>query len=385
MSAADLELPPLALYVHLPWCVRKCPYCDFNSHKAGAAPPFSSYVDALLADLRSEARHAAGRPLVSLFLGGGTPSLFPAQEIERLLVAVRAEFDVVDAVEITMEANPGTIEHGALAGYAAAGVNRLSIGAQSFSAAALTRLGRIHTVADIGRTVAEARDAGFANLNIDLMYALPGQDAAAAQRDLEQAVALQPDHISWYQLTLEPNTVFFAKPPGDLPDDDHIAVIQHEGERFLANSGYEQYEISAYARGAQRCRHNLNYWTFGDYMGIGAGAHGKRTAGGEILRTVKPANPQMYIEAMLAGSQPAPTSIAPPDRVFEFMLNALRLTDGFAEDAFVARTGIPAADIRPRLESLLEKQLLEEFEAGQWRPSERGRRFLNDVQAAFLP
>ena len=377
--------PPLTLYAHLPWCVRKCPYCDFNSHTAGSAPPLERYVDALVIDLEAEAVRAGRRPIGSVFLGGGTPSLFPAGQIERLLAAVGQTFVVADDAEVTMEVNPGAIEHDDLAGYRAAGVNRLSIGAQSFSPDSLRALGRIHTVAEIGQCVAAARGAGFDNVNLDLMHGLPGQDAAGACRDLEAALSLRPEHLSWYELTLEPNTVFHARPPAGLPDEDSAAAIRDAGAKLLARAGFEQYEVSAWARPGRRCRHNLNYWRFGDYLGIGAGAHGKLTTGECILRSVKPAHPLEYMRRMEQGDCPTPEVVAPADRLFEFMLNALRLNEGFDEAGVTRLTGLPRDAVRPRLEALSGRGLLTEFASGRWRPSDLGYRFLNDLQAEFLP
>ena len=386
MKTTSMPVPPLSLYVHLPWCVRKCPYCDFNSHKAGDDPPRARYLAALEADLEREKERAGDRELVSIFLGGGTPSLFAPAEIGQLLEAVDRRFRIASHAEITMEANPGTVECGDPAGYRAAGVNRLSIGAQSFDVGSLRLLGRIHSVEDIHRAVSEAAVAGFDNINLDLMYGLPGQDEAGACRDLEQAIALQPAHISWYQLTLEPNTVFHARPPDGLPDNDAAYAIQVAGQALLAARGYDQYEISAYAREGRRSRHNVNYWSFGDYLADGAGAHAKVTHAGEILRYVKPANPLAYMEAMesRAGDVLA-DAIAADQRVFEFMLNALRLTDGFGTALFEARTGLTAASIRPGLTRLQKKRLIDEPESGFWRLTDLGRRFLNDVQAEFLP
>ncbi|NQV85914.1 MAG: radical SAM family heme chaperone HemW, partial [Woeseiaceae bacterium] len=286
--------PPLSLYVHLPWCVRKCPYCDFNSHTAGDAAPKERYIRALLMDLSREAVAAKGRILSSIFLGGGTPSLFSPQEIDQLLNGVRALFSMTDDVEITMEANPGTVECGSPAGYRQAGVTRLSIGAQSFDDALLTALGRIHSSDDIARAYREAVLGGFDNINLDLMHGLPGQTIELAMADLNAAIALDPAHISWYQLTLEPNTIFHARPPANLPDDDLAFEIQDCGQELLAAAGYRQYEVSAYARDGRHCRHNLNYWQFGDYLAVGAGAHGKLTSSGGVQRYQKPANPLMY-------------------------------------------------------------------------------------------
>ena len=381
-----LALPPLSLYVHLPWCVRKCPYCDFNSYTAGSDAPRGRYIDALVADLSAEAERASGRRLVSIFLGGGTPSLFSPDEIAGVLDAIAARFVLERNAEITLEANPGTVECGSLEGYREAGINRLSVGAQSFDANSLAALGRIHSVDDIARTMTEARDAGFDNVNIDLMYALPGQDVQAALADIDKAAALHPDHISWYHLTLEPNTVFYARPPDRLPDDDLAAAIQEAGEERLTGLGYERYEVSAYAKGGQRCRHNLNYWSFGDYVGVGAGAHGKITTSANVVRTVKPANPREYMHAIIESGNSGPGAVlSESDLLFEFMLNALRLTEGFDERLFTDRTGLPAATLRERVASLRERGLVDEVSDKRWRPTPVGQRFLNELQAHFLP
>jgi putative oxygen-independent coproporphyrinogen III oxidase len=382
-----MQAPPLALYMHLPWCVRKCPYCDFNSHTAGTDAPRARYIKALIADLDIEAGRAPNRPLVSVFLGGGTPSLFPPADIAVLIAAIRQRFELIENAEITMEANPGTVECGDPAGYRRAGINRLSIGAQSFNAQLLSKLGRIHSVADITRAAEEARAAGFSNFNLDVMYGLPGQDLAAALDDLRAAAALQPAHISWYQLTLEPNTVFHSRPPDDLPDNDKSFDIQTAGQALLATLGYAQYEISAYARGSEfRSRHNLNYWSFGDYLAVGAGAHGKISTEQGIGRYVKPANPLQYMQTFEAGTvETEVTMLNEPERIFEFMLNALRLTDGFAQDLFQARTGLSAESLLGKLLSSQEKGLIEEVSGGFWRATELGQRFLNDLQSEFLP
>lgn len=377
--------PPLSLYVHFPWCVRKCPYCDFNSHTAGDRPPLDRYIDALLVDLEQEAVRADGRPVTSIFLGGGTPSLFSPAAIGRLLEAVQGVLEVAGDAEITMEANPGTVECGALAGYRRAGVNRLSIGAQSFDDAALARLGRIHGSADIRRAFAEAVDAGFDNINLDLMHSLPEQTVDRALADIDAAVELGPVHISWYQLTLEPNTVFYARPPADLPDEDALAEIQDAGGAHLQAAGFVQYEVSAWAREGRRCRHNLNYWLFGDYLAVGAGAHGKCSGPQGIYRYRKPANPLQYLQAIEAGGDPAPAEpVDPADLPFEFMVNALRLVEGFAATDFHTRTGLPATALEDLMGEPLERGLVEQQPAGRWRPSALGRRFLNDLQAGFL-
>ncbi len=377
---------PLSLYIHLPWCVRKCPYCDFNSYTAGDRAPRSRYLEALKTDLADEARRAGQRPLVSVFLGGGTPSLFTPDEIAGLLKAVREQYVLADDVEITMEANPGTVECGDPAGYRRAGVNRLSIGAQSFSATSLAVLGRIHSVDDIGRAVRAATAAGFSNINIDLMYALPGQDVTAALFDIEQAASLEPQHLSWYQLTLEPNTVFHARPPAGLPGEETSFDIQQRGQQRLAELGYEQYEVSAYARNGMRSVHNLNYWSFGDYLAVGAGAHGKITDDEGIWRYAKIANPQQYMEQQEGrGDVPTLKPVDGDDRLFEFLLNALRLTDGFDEQLFEARTGLPAESLRRRLEPVIKKGLIASQGERSWCVTTLGQRFLNDLQAEFLP
>lgn len=403
-----MRAPPLSLYVHLPWCVRKCPYCDFNSHAAGDDPPKRRYIDALIADIGNEAQHAADRELVSVFLGGGTPSLFSPVEIGEILDAVDEHYVLAENIEVTMEANPGTVECGDPAGYRTAGVTRLSIGAQSFSASQLETLGRIHSVDDIARAVDEAHAAGFDNINLDLMHSLPGQTVETALADLESAIALGPQHISWYQLTLEPNTVFYARPPEGIPDNDLAWEIQEAGQSLLDANDFEQYEISAYARDGRRCAHNMNYWSFGDYLAVGAGAHGKLTTADGIIRYAKPANPRTYMETAGQGvplslmarlrcallrSKGTPRPAVPSQRqlltesdlVFEYMLNALRLTDGFVENDFEVRTGLPADRLASRATGAIEKGLIERNEAGRWRPTALGWRFLNDLQAEFLP
>jgi len=385
-SDVPREAPPLSLYVHLPWCVKKCPYCDFNSWSGGDDASRRRYLDALCTDLEAEAERAGGRPLVSIFLGGGTPSLFRADEIGRLLHAARSQLAFAGDIEITMETNPGAVEHGDLRGYRAAGVNRLSIGAQSFDPGKLTALGRIHGVDDIAATVTEAADAGFDNINIDIMYALPGQDVAGALSDIDAAASLEPAHLSWYQLTLEPNTVFHARPPRDLPDEDLSFAIQEAGEARLAEHGFERYEVSAWARGGRHCRHNLNYWSFGDYLAVGAGAHGKLSTSAGIVRYRKSAHPLQYMQQIeTGGGQGAAQTLGDGDLLFEFMLNVLRLADGFDEALFVERTRLPLPALRERLVPLATRGLIAGGEGGHWRPTAKGRQFLNDLQAHFLP
>ena len=382
---SDSELP-LSLYVHLPWCVRKCPYCDFNSYSGGDDAARRRYLDTLCRDLESEAGKAGDRPLVSIFLGGGTPSLFDADAIGRLLAEVQSHLDCVGDIEITMEVNPGAVERGNLAGYRDAGVNRLSIGAQSFDPDKLAILGRVHDVDDIGATVKQASEAGFDDINIDIMYALPGQGVAGALADIEAAVSLGPTHLSWYQLTLEPNTVFYARPPQDLPDEDQTFEIQQAGEEKLAGLGFERYEVSAWARSGRRCRHNLNYWSFGDYLAVGAGAHGKLSTASGISRYRKTAHPLQYMQQVEQGGDACVTEpVRADDLLFEFMLNALRLVDGFDEELFVARTGLDLPALRERLAPLATRGLVSGDGQGRWWPTAEGQRFLNDLQAHFLP
>jgi oxygen-independent coproporphyrinogen-3 oxidase len=378
--------PPLSLYVHLPWCVRKCPYCDFNSHTAGASPPKQRYIEALLADLDRETGKAGDRRVESIFLGGGTPSLFSPTEIGRLLEGVGNRFSVASDVEVTMEANPGTVEFGTPRAYREAGVNRLSIGAQSFDDDALKRLGRIHGSDDIRRTVDEVTAAGFDNFNIDLMHGLPGQSIDSANADIESAAALGPTHISWYQLTLEPNTVFYARPPAELPDEEAMWEIQDTGAEQLQALGYQQYEVSAWAIDEQRrCRHNVNYWLFGDYLAAGAGAHGKISDVDGVMRYRKPANPLQYMLAMEEDKGVFQSErLSDDDLLFEFMLNALRLVDGFPERLFTDRTGLSAGQLTAAMRGPLEEGLVERYGDGIWRPTALGGRFLNDLQAEFL-
>ena len=386
MGLRPPELPPLSLYIHLPWCVRKCPYCDFNSWTMGDAAPLAQYLDALSADLAAESRRAGGRELISIFIGGGTPSVFSPGQIGALLETVDRNFALADDIELTMEANPGTVESGDPAGYRAAGVNRLSLGAQSFSAASLQALGRIHSTDDITRSFEAARQAGFDNINLDIMYGLPGQDTPAALQDLEAAIELGPEHLSWYHLTLEPNTVFHARPPRGLPDEDAAADIQSHGQELLSDRGYRQYEVSAYAREGRECRHNLNYWTFGDYLAAGAGAHGKVTDAAGIWRYAKPAHPKQYIATLESGDmQAALRPVAGPELVFEYLLNTVRLHDDISAPDFSARTGEPADTPRARLRQPVAAGLMESTGTDSWRVTALGRRFLNDLQAEFLP
>jgi putative oxygen-independent coproporphyrinogen III oxidase len=374
----------LALYVHMPWCVRKCPYCDFNSHQLKSAAPDSSYIDALIRDFDLELPSVSGRRIDTVFFGGGTPSLFQPEDFSRLLGAFRQRIAFAEDVEITLEANPGTIERGRFAGYRDAGINRVSLGAQTFAPRALEALGRIHSADDTHRAVAELRAAKLDNFNLDLMYALPQQTPEEALEDVRIACVLEPVHISYYQLTLEPGTVFHARPP-QLPDEDVAWRIQTAGQKLLADAGYVQYEVSAYARPGKRCRHNLNYWLFGDYLGIGAGAHGKLSVElpQRILRTVKPKQPREYLEQIRRAGSGEISPIAAADLPFEFMLNALRLNEGFTVGDFRRRTGLEIASVERTLAEGEARGLLVRRADG-WHPSELGRRFLNDLQVSFL-
>lgn len=390
MAAAtvdELQTPPLGLYVHLPWCVQKCPYCDFNSYRAPDTDlPESRYIEALVADLDRDLELCRGRPIETVFFGGGTPSLFQAESFARFLRAVGERAQLAADAEVTLEANPGTIEHGDFAAYRAAGINRVSLGAQTFAPAQLAALGRIHAADDTLTAVGELDRAGVANFNLDLMYALPGQSEELAATDLATAIGLAPPHLSYYHLTLEPGTAFHHRPPV-LPDEERVLSIEALATRELGRHGYVRYEVSAWSRPGAECRHNLNYWRYGDYLGIGAGAHGKLTlaASGRIVRTVKPRHPASYLSAVIgvdthAGTR---TDVAPDERPFEYMLNALRLAAGVPLADFPARTGLGIPRIRPALDRLRARGLLEESD-GTVRASALGWRFLNDVQAAFL-
>lgn len=378
--------PPTSLYVHIPWCVRKCPYCDFNSHESASPLPQREYVDCLLQDLEAELRLAPVDTLTSIFIGGGTPSLFQPESIERLLTGIRARTSVAADAEITLEANPGTLERQRFAEFHAAGVNRVSIGVQSFNDDALQRLGRIHGRADAIRAAEQAHAAGFRTFNLDLMYALPGQRVEQALADLRTAMDLEPPHLSWYQLTIEPNTWFHHHPPA-LPDDDDAWHMQERGQDTLASAGYAQYEISAYARAGHPCRHNLNYWQFGDYIGIGAGAHGKRTLTAEnaIERRRKQRNPVRYLEAVAAGDGLSGAErLSERDAVLEVMLNGLRLREGVGIELIQQRSGLSLEWFREGIERAQQHGLLRQ-EAQQLLATSRGRQYLNDLLALFLP
>lgn len=382
----DLVAPPLSLYVHLPWCRRKCPYCDFNSHRLPRQPPFAAYIDALLADLEQDlALLSAPRPVISVFLGGGTPSLFPPEEIARLLAGIRDRLPLAADAEITLEANPGTLERGRFADYRAAGVNRFSLGVQSFNPAALSALGRIHGREEACSALAELSTDPPTRFNIDLMYGLPGQDQATALADLEQALAYGPEHVSHYQLTIEPGTPFARHPPA-LPDEDTLLAIESVCRDRLAQAGLRRYEVSAYARPGAESRHNLNYWRYGDYLGIGAGAHGKLTdpRRRRIVRLAKQPHPGHYLATARGSDRLASLrEVEGAERAFEFLLNALRLTQGFRLEDFEQRTGLPRSFILPRLDALGERGLIERDEVSV-RASARGFELLNEILAEFL-
>jgi oxygen-independent coproporphyrinogen-3 oxidase len=367
--------------MHFPWCVRKCPYCDFNSHTLQGELAEDRYIEALERDIQGQCAEVTGREIISIFLGGGTPSLFSPNAIARVLDATHRHLRVAADVEVTMEANPGTIERGRFAEYRAAGVNRVSLGAQSFNAQRLETLGRIHSPEETRRAAEELHTAGIENFNLDLMYALPGQDVTEALHDVEAAIALAPTHLSHYQLTLEAGTVFAAQPP-DLPSDDTAAeMLAACGER-LATAGFAQYEVSGYAQPGRQCRHNLNYWTFGDYLGVGAGAHGKLTfAPQTIVRTVQAREPRRYLAAVPAAL--TRKNVPAADLPFEFMLNALRLVEGFETRTFVERTGLEWDEVAPRVDALVRRKLLI-VQGTRLFPTVTGLRFLNDMLLSFL-
>ncbi len=373
---------PLTLYVHLPWCVRRCPYCDFNAHALAGDLPEDEYIAALLADLDEEATRAQGREVHAIFFGGGTPSLFSAAAIGRIVDRAAATLTLTADCEVTLEANPGAAEYGKFAGFRVAGVNRLSLGIQSFDDGMLKALGRIHDAAEAETAIAAARRAGFSRINLDLMYGLPGQTAPGARADIERALAHDPGHVSWYELTLEPNTPFGHSPP-TLPDEDALAAIQAAGEAAFETAGYRRYEVSAWSRHGDACRHNLNYWRFGDYLGVGAGAHGKLTLDdGRPVRRWKKRHPKAWLASgnRLDGT----VELDPPTLRFEFMLNALRLSEGFTELMFHDRTGREFSEVAPIL-GQAEARGLVARDGGRWAPTDLGRRFLNDLQGLFLP
>ena len=383
MDRLPIETEPLALYVHWPWCVRKCPYCDFNSYGAPRCIPEAAYVTALTEDLAWAARAAAGRQVSSVFFGGGTPSLMSADGFARLMDAIRRTVTLTEDCEISMEANPGTVERNRFKAYAAAGVNRISLGIQSFSDENLKRLGRIHSASDAMKSIEAAHEA-FENINLDVMYALPGQTEKELETEIAAALAAATTHLSFYELTIEDGTAFGKRPPDGLPEGDAAADMGQLVHERLTTGGFEHYEISGYAKPGRRCRHNRTYWTFGDYLGVGAGAHGKVTADGEIIRTVRTANPTTYLAGAEKGVfESERRVVTDEDLPFEFALNVLRLTDGVAASRWEATTGRPLSFVEPVLADLRTKGLLVP-DSGRIAVTELGRRFLSDVQEAFL-
>ncbi|HLA32219.1 MAG TPA: radical SAM family heme chaperone HemW [Pseudomonas sp.] len=383
LAACGFELPPLALYIHIPWCVKKCPYCDFNSHAAGPTLPEQEYVDALLADLDEDLPRVYGRPLSSIFFGGGTPSLFSAKALGRLLQGVERRVPFAPDIEITLEANPGTFEQAKFKGYRSLGINRLSIGVQSFQADKLKALGRIHDGDEAVRAADMARAAGFDNFNLDLMHGLPQQSIEDALSDLRIAIAQAPTHLSWYQLTVEPNTVFWNQPPV-VPEDDILWDIQEAGQALLAAEGYGQYEVSAYAQAGKAARHNLNYWTFGDFLGIGAGAHAKLSRpDGSIGRSWKTRLPKDYLASgkrFSAGER----ALGVDELPFEFLMNVLRLTDGVASELFTQRTGLPLSQLAEARRAAQQRGLML-ADPTRLVATREGQLFLNDLLQYFLP
>ena len=378
-----LELPPLSLYIHIPWCVKKCPYCDFNSHEAPAGFPEQDYVELLCRDFDRDYAHCHDRPLQSIFIGGGTPSLFSAAAFEKILQHIRATAGLGTDVEITLEANPGTAEADKFADYFSAGINRLSIGVQSFDDTQLEKLGRIHSSDECRRAIEFARDAGFENFNLDLMHGLPGQTVEDAIEDLQIALDFNPLHISWYQLTIEPNTVFYARPP-TLPDEPVLSELEDVGLALLADGGYQRYEVSAFSKENCHSLHNLNYWEFGDYIGIGAGAHGKISLpeSNSIVRTQKHRQPNHYLGNSLDADLKR-TEVVLDERPIEFLLNALRSRRGFSEAMFQSRTGLPFSVIGKKVEYLIANELLE-YRDGRLAASDKGYRLLNSLLQEFL-
>ncbi|HIO96666.1 MAG TPA: radical SAM family heme chaperone HemW [Leucothrix sp.] len=375
---------PLSLYIHIPWCIQKCPYCDFNSHEAPAEVPETKYVKALLTDLESELPNIWGRPLESIFIGGGTPSVFSAKAIDSLMSGLRERLPLRPNMEITMEANPGTFEQERFSAYRETGINRLSIGIQSFSNNKLKALGRIHDSNEALKAANIAKKAGFDNFNLDLMFGLPQQTIEQALDDLQQAIECQPKHLSWYQLTIEENTLFHHSPPV-LPNNDLLWNMQEAGQQKLSNAGYQQYEVSAYSQENHQCKHNINYWKFGDYLGIGAGAHGKLSMpDGSITRHQKYRHPAKYMQQALMGEpRSASHLVEEKDRAFEFMMNALRLKEGFNGELFETRTHLNLNEINSQLKNAKEKGLLD-IKEGRYLASTKGWSFLNDLMEIFL-
>lgn len=378
-----LQLPPLALYIHIPWCIQKCPYCDFNSHAVKQGIPEQEYIAHLLADLDQDLPLVKGRSISSIFIGGGTPSVFSAAGIAQILSGVKQRIYCTDDMEVTMEANPGTVEADRFAGYVAGGVTRFSIGVQSFQTAQLKALGRIHDSAEAIRAAKLAQQLPLNSFNLDLMHGLPLQDIAGALADLQQAIDLNPPHLSWYQLTIEPNTAFASRPPV-LPPDDTLWDIQQQGLALLQQHGYQQYEISAYAKAGQQCQHNLNYWRYGDYLGIGCGAHGKITlpSRNSILRTVKIKHPKGYMD-MTRGYTDSREQVEPEDRPFEFFMNRFRLLEPCPKTDFSAYTGLPLSHIAEAITEAEQKGLLTVSDS-HWQITDKGARYLNDLLTLFI-
>lgn len=376
---------PLSIYIHIPWCVKKCPYCDFNSHQAKMQVPEEGYVQALLRDLESELPNIWGRPLESIFIGGGTPSLFSEHAIDSLMRGLRERLPLRPNMEITMEANPGTFEQARFSAYRESGINRLSIGIQSFNNKHLQILERIHNSSEASNATDIAVQAGFNNYNLDLMFGLPNQSIAQALNDLQQAINKKPTHLSWYQLTIEENTLFHHSPPPALPEDEHLWEIQQQGQKLLEQSGYQQYEVSAYAQKHKQCQHNINYWQFGDYLGIGAGAHGKLTMpDGKITRHQKFRHPNEYMEKALKGNARSQEQVLTnKDLVFEFILNAIRLKQGFSKETFESRTFLPISKIQDKLDQLIEKKLLIK-KGSKYFTTPKGWAFINSISEQFL-
>lgn len=378
--------PPLSLYVHIPWCVRKCPYCDFNSHEVRNNIPEDSYIKALIADLEQELPAVWGRTVETLFIGGGTPSLFSARGIKQLLSEIRARIPLRPDAEITLEANPGTVDQARFSGFREAGINRLSMGVQSFQDDLLAAIGRIHDGSEALAAAESARLAGFKNINLDLMFGLPAQTTAQALQDLRTAVDLQPTHLSWYELTIEPNTWFHRHPPL-RPDDDALWEMQTAGRSLLSDSGYDRYEVSAYAQQGRQCRHNLNYWQFGDYLGIGAGAHAKisNAATQTITRTAKVKHPQAYLDTARGAARiSSRAELSAADVILEFAINSLRLDSGFTKTAFTATTSLPFAVIESRVKTAIANDWLAE-DNGHIKTTEKGQLYLNELLQHWLP
>lgn len=378
-----MKLPPLSLYVHIPWCVQKCPYCDFNSHALKQEVPESVYVSHLLDDLAQDLKYVQGRKLSTIFIGGGTPSLFSAEAIAKLLDGIKQSIPFADDIEITMEANPGTVEADRFVGYRQAGVNRISVGVQSFQPEKLTTLGRIHDCSEAQNAAKLAHQIGLDTFNLDLMHGLPNQSLDDALFDLKTALELSPPHLSWYQLTIEPNTLFYSKPP-KLPEDDQLWAIQEQGHALLAQHGYTQYEVSAYAKPGQQCRHNLNYWRFGDYLGIGCEAHGKITLpdDNKIIRSVKVKHPKGYMDLTKPYLNKLWT-VEKGEQAFEYFMNRLRLVEAFDKNELTAYTALEHSDVASTIKQALDYGWLTET-GNQWQMTQKGTLYLNELLEKFV-